>query len=110
MREVSEKLIYSQKLEAITDCNFLGDGFIWGEELYDCKLVIYKDSIQEIPNYYLIADDFLKLGLVLVKPNANIQYIMVQYDEETLNVYISLKRFNDHWWAVKATCKLCELL
>ena len=46
MREWSEKARYSDLLKEKVPCSDAGI-FIWGEELYDRKLVVYSGSLQK---------------------------------------------------------------
>lgn len=99
LNPISEKKMYSSILDEIA-YKYDVEGFIWGEEMYDCKVHVYPYKLSDIPEYTEVYDDLINVGLVhLNRKKANlVQIINIRLNEVTgTDIYIPEDQLNCCW-------------
>jgi hypothetical protein len=107
MNTNSEKEMYGSHLHEEVP-NFDAEYFVWGEELYDKKLILYSGKLKMIPEYEDIKEALAPCGLVLVNVN-KINYLRctsAMLDTERGNLYMTEANFNGVWGKLKRSVKL----
>jgi hypothetical protein len=107
MNTNSEKEMYGSHLYEEVP-NFDAEYFVWGEELYDKKMILYSGKLKMIPEYEDIKGALAPCGLVLVNVN-KINYLRgtsAMLDIERGNLYMTEANFNGVWGKLKRSVKL----
>lgn len=98
MNVKSEKVFYEKEVnEALATVD--AECILWGEDLYDMKVVLYPKKIALIPGYEEIKNDLVNAALVYFDFSRE-QYIkssIVRFDWERNIIYIAEKNFNAIW-------------
>ena len=100
---MSEKMMYSSALEEIS-YKYDVEGFIWGEEMYDCKIHIYPYKLSSIPEYTEVYDDLINVGLVYLnnKEENPVHVYIIRLNEKTgIDIYMPEGNFNSYWKYVR---------
>lgn len=107
METQSEKALYRDAVEyalAGVDADFI----IWGEELFDTKIVLYPKKIKSIPGYEKIKDKLINVALVYFD-FAKEHYIkssVVRCDFDNEILYIPEGNFNAIWRFLRKSVEL----
>lgn len=98
MEVTSEKVFYEREVKEQArrlDIDIL----LWGEELYDKKIVIYPKKISAISGYEDIKKDLVDAALVYFdfKKEKYMKLSIIRYDEAKKVLYVSEENFNGIW-------------
>jgi hypothetical protein len=102
MTNVSEKTLYEEQVNHFITQNLTGsiyDVVIWGEELYDKKIVVYPKKIKHIPGYGGVRDKLTNAAVVYFdfsNPQF-IKWIILRFDRESSTLYLPECNFNSVW-------------
>ena len=106
MRGWSEKARYSDLVKEKVPCpdNKI---FIWGEELYDRKLVLYSGSLQKTKEPGEMKENLKPCSLVFADEEKEkfLYCIPANIDIKNGNAYLSEQNFNRHWKKLKRSVK-----
>jgi hypothetical protein len=107
MNTNSEKEMYGSHLHEEVP-NFNAEYFVWGEELFDKKLILYSGKLKRIPGYEDIKEALKPCGVVMVNVNKTkyLRCISAMLDIERGNVYMAEVNFNAVWGDLKRSVKL----
>ena len=114
MELISEKIMYSSSLDEIA-YKYDVEGFIWGEEMYDCKIHIYPYKLSAIPEYTEVYDDLINVGMVYLnnKEENPVHVYIIRLNEKTgTDIYMPEGNFNSCWKylrkSVDVGIRICE--
>ncbi len=96
---ISEKIMYSSQLDEIA-YKYDVEGFIWGEEMYDCKIHVYSYKLSAIPEYTEVYDDLINVGMVYMnnKEENPVHVFIIRLNEKTgTDIYMPEGNFNNCW-------------
>jgi hypothetical protein len=102
MNTNSEKEMYGPHLfEEVP--NFNAEYFVWGEELFDKKLILYPKKLKHVSGYDEVKDALEPCGLVIVNPGKKnyLRCTSAMLDTEQGNVYLAEPNFNSIWSSLK---------
>ena len=102
MTNVSEKLLYGKQVNHFITQNLTGSIFdcvIWGEDLYDKRIVVYPNKIKHIPGYEDFKDRLINVAVVYFDFSCRhfIKWIILRFDRESSTLYLSECNFNSVW-------------
>ena len=107
MEVYSEKTFYEINVtEAFRTVD--ADVILWGEDLYDAKIVLYPKKITALPGYGEIKERLVKAGLVYFNfwTENFIKFTVVRWDEVTRRIYIAEGNFNVIWKYLRNSVRL----
>lgn len=107
MEVTSEKVFYEREVkeqERRLDVDIL----LWGEELYDKKIVIYPKKITAINGYEKIKNHLVDAALVYFdfKKEKYIKLSIIRYDDTKKVLYLSEENFNGIWRYLQSSVDL----
>lgn len=84
------------------------DVILWGEDLYDAKIVLYPKKITALPGYGEIKERLVNAGLVYFNFRTEnfIKFTVVRWDEVTRRIYIAEGNFNAIWKYLRNSVRL----
>lgn len=107
MEVTSEKVFYEREVKEQArrlDVDIL----LWGEELYDKKIVIYPKKITAINGYEKIKNHLVDAALVYFdfKKEKYIKLSIIRYDDTKKVLYLSEENFNGIWRYLQSSVDL----
>lgn len=107
MEVTSEKVFYEREVKEQArrlDVDIL----LWGEELYDKKIVIYPQKITAINGYEKIKNCLVDAALVYFdfKKEKYIKLSIIRYDDTEKVLYLSEENFNGIWRYLRSSVDL----
>lgn len=98
MAIISEKKIYEQQVNSILTARDV-DYILWGEDLYNSRIIIFPNKIKDIPGYDVINPDLTDAALVYLDRSKEkfIKTTIVRCDPEKEDIYIPEGNFNAIW-------------
>lgn len=107
MEVTSEKVFYEREVKEQArrlDVDIL----LWGEELYDKKIVIYPKKITAINGYEKIKNCLVDAALVYFdfKKEKYIKLSIIRYDDTEKVLYLSEENFNGIWRYLRSSVEL----
>ena len=63
MEALSEKILYEKEAMDVLD-NTDAEDILWGEDLYEAKIIVYPKKIKDIPGYEEIKNDLINVAVV----------------------------------------------
>lgn len=107
MNLISEKEFYSKYWEEVA-VRFHGECFVWGEELFDKKLIIYSSKLKQVENYTDVKDELelCKIVVVNLRRNNFLYCIPAMIDAGSDNIYLTEANFNSVWKRLKNSVNL----
>lgn len=103
----SEKVFYEKDvIEALRTVN--ADVILWGEDLYDARIVLYPKKITELPGYSEIKPRLINAGLLyfVFSKEQFIKNSVVRWDEDTRTIYMAEGNFNAIWKYLRNSVEL----
>lgn len=103
----SEKKIFFRYLKSKAG-GLSVDDFVWGEELYDKKLIVYGKKHCQIPEYERVERNLRPCGLVVVESSEErkLRYVAANIDMRTGNIYVTESSFNSIWKDLRKSVEL----
>lgn len=107
MNLISEKEFYSSYWEEAA-MQFHEECFVWGEELYDKKLIIYPKKLKQVENYMEVKGrlELCKIVVVNLRKSNFLSCIPAMFDTGSDNVYLTEANFNSIWKRLKSSVNL----
>ena len=98
MEALSEKILYEKEAMDVLD-NTDAEDILWGEDLYEAKIIVYPKKIKDIPGYEEIKNDLINVAVVYLD-SAKEQILRASvvrciWEKELL--YIAECNFNAIW-------------
>jgi len=107
MKTVSEKTIYAKEVEDIL-AKIDAEKFLWGEELYKTKIIVYPGKIKEVPGYEIEKKNLINVGIVYLDlaKGKYIKTSIVRCNWEKELLYIAECDFNAIWRCLRKSVDL----
>ena len=98
MATISEKMMYGQRVDYILADRDV-DYILWGEDLYNSRIIIFPNKIKDIPGYDVINPNLTDAALVYLDRSKEkfIKITIVRCDPEKEYIYIPKGNFNAIW-------------
>lgn len=104
---ISQKALYEKEVnEAL--CGLDVEGFLWGEDMYDVRVILYEGKLKEFPGYRSFKPYLINVAVVMIDPRETqlYKYLIVKYDEETNYIYMPEGNFNSFWKSIRPCVSL----
>ena len=105
MNVISEKVIYETEVYE-KFANIDAEGILWGEDLYDTKMVVFSGKIKSIRGLY--KRDLIKVAIVYFdfRQVLYIKSMAVKFNCNTQTSYIEKEQFNIMWKHLRKSVEL----
>ncbi len=97
-RYLSEKMLYGERVREQFRNMFLNT-VLWGEDLYNAKIIVYPDRITDLPDYEKYQNDLSTAGLVLVNTESKnvMKCVQARWDRQERKLFLCEDTFNAVW-------------
>ena len=104
---ISQKALYEKEVnEALAGLD--AEGFLWGEDMYDVRIILYEGKLKDFPGYRSFQPYLINVAVVMIDLQSDplYKYMIVRYDRETDDVYIPEANFNAFWKRIRPCVSL----